>query len=119
MKETQARKPKQDTQVCKFWMRGFCRFQKGECRFKHEWPPRCYQGNNCTYWPYCRYSHGNEGDNVEMCRYQNNCRRNDCQFFHMDGHFLGMSWGVPPQMEMNERNFPPLRQQPPLWRPFF
>jgi hypothetical protein len=50
--------------VCKFWMRGFCRFQEDECRCKRQGVQRCVNGDYCTYWPncrYCRYSHSYQG----------------------------------------------------------
>ena len=96
-KETQHGEEKKETrEVCKFWQRGYCRFRENQCRFQHGGLQRCFQGQSCTYWPYCKFSHSSDEETRNMCRYQNSCRRNDCQFFHMDGNFLGMSWGVPP-----------------------
>ena len=101
-------------QVCKFWMRGFCRFQEHECRFKHQGVQSCVYGDFCTYWPNCRYSHSYQGS-TNMCRYQNQCRRTNCQFDHMETNFLDNGWGVP---ERNFQNFPPLRSQEAPWRPW-
>ena len=124
-KETQAKQTNMDDrEVCKFWMRGYCKFQENQCRFKHYGVERCNQGNSCSYWPYCRYSHyngNNNGNNSGMCRYQSECRRNNCAFQHMEPNFLegnwgwGARWGVP---EMNMQNFPPLMSQEAPWRPW-
>ena len=56
---------KDDRDICKFWMRGYCKFSGEQCRFKHFRVKRCYQGDNCVYWPNCRYSHFN-GSYFEM-----------------------------------------------------
>ena len=111
---------KDERDVCKFWMRGFCKFPEDQCRFKHYGVKRCYQGNNCLYWPNCRYSHYN-GSDFEMCRYQSRCRRNDCPYQHVEQNFLegnlgwGANWGVP---DRNMVNFPPLMSQEAPWRPW-
>ena len=98
--------------VCRYWERNNCRFGTN-CRYQHpapaQAPPKpCRYKNNCRFWPDCNFSH------IEMCRFQENCTRINCQFEHVN--FLVAGHQNPAPNIHCVQDFPPFRG--PMWRPW-
>ena len=96
--------------VCKFWLQGNC--SRGpQCRFAHHETQRntaiCRDGDYCLFWPQCKYAH------VEMCRYQENCFRQNCRFMHGNPNFLEVGNNISAPNIQSHQDFPPFPEQ--MW----
>ena len=60
----------QEGQFCRDW----------HCPFSH--PPRCFYGRRCWFQPNCWFDHTRG-----LCRYRNQCAREDCHFSHRHPDF--------------------------------
>ena len=109
----QKQKPTNQKPVCKFWLKGNC-FHGQDCRFSHTNFDNntilCRDGDYCLFWPNCKYTH------VEMCRYQENCLRQNCPFVHGNANFLESGQNMPAPNINSQQDFPPFPQQ--HWRPW-
>jgi hypothetical protein len=101
-----------ETQVCRFWMKGNC-FRGENCRFAHqmiEAPVMCREGDYCLFCLRCKFAH------ADLCPYQENCSWPDCPFMHKNGDFLDSDrMGQAPKIQ-SYQDFPPFPQQ--MWRPW-
>ena len=106
--------------VCRYWMNGNC-FRGFQCSFDHptegthptaeKSPEWCHDGDNCLFWPRCKYTH----EEVQMCRFQEQCRRQNCQFAHETRDFLGNNQNFTVPDIHSHQDFPPFHPNRRWW----
>ena len=83
--------------ICKYFQNGSCKFGT-RCRYMHKTTKnrdygtqrhalshpkkQCKFYGRCTKFPSCGFAHD------ELCKFQDRCFKNKCQFVHLGGYFL-------------------------------
>ena len=82
--------------LCRYFINGSCKFESS-CKFLHstenvrnsrksqqigESKRQCKFYGKCSKFPNCGYAH------KEICRFQENCTKRQCEFVHLAGYFL-------------------------------
>ena len=98
------KKPYSRQRVCKWYLRGKCRYGS-KCWNLHTDPPQCIYKNKCRAWPQCKFGH------YEICQKFQECNYQSCNLEHPSKPFLGPACPIKTPNIFSDTEFPRIQRR--------